>query len=143
MLAQGKDTQKHSLTKVLTFSIQTQDAAGLGAYEAAENAQADGKTVYTFGANLDKSKISPNTVLANAVVTPTAFLKIAKLVKEGKFKEQIYTFNMLTENAIKLTYNPDLKDKIPQDVLDAVEAAKSKILSGELEVKQIDFTEEN
>lgn len=138
----GKRYSEALINQGVDFLYPNADAAGLGAYEAAENAQADGKTVYTFGANLDKSKISPNTVLANAVVTPTAFLKIAKLVKEGKFKEQIYTFNMLTEHAIKLTYNPDLKDKIPQDVLDAVEEAKSKILSGELEVKQIDFTEE-
>ena len=102
-----------------------------------------GKTVYTFGANLDKSKLSPGTILANAVITPDVFVQIAKVVKDGKFKPQIYTFNMLTDHAIKLTYNPEMKDKIPQNVLDKVESEKSRILSGELEVPQIDFTEEN
>lgn len=139
----GKLYAETLINQGVDFLYPNADAAGLGAYTAAENAQDDGKTVYTFGANLDKSKLSPNTVLANAVVTPTAFLEVAKRVKDGKFKPQIYTFNMLTEHAIKLTYNPDLKDKIPQDVLDAVEEAKSKILAGELEVKQIDFTQEN
>lgn len=125
------------------FIFPNADAAGLGAYEAAENAQAEGKTVYTFGANLDKSEISPDTILANAVVTPDVFVQVAKVVKDGKFKSQIFTFNMLTDRAITLTYNPKMKDKIPQNVLDKVEEVKAQILSGELEVPQIDFLEEN
>ena len=139
----GKRYSEALINQGVDFLFPNADAAGLGAYEAAENALEDGKIVYTFGVNLDKSKISPNTVLANAVVTPSAFLKVAKLVKDGKFKPQIYTFNMLKDRAITLTYNPKMKDKIPQNVLDKVEEAKSQILSGELEVKQIDFTEEN
>lgn len=125
------------------FIFPNADAAGLGAYEAAENAQAEGKTVYTFGANLDKSDISPDTILANAVITPDVFVQIAKVIKEGKFKKQIYTFNMLTDQAITFTYNPTMKDKIPQNVQDKVEEVKAQILSGEFEVPQIDFTEEN
>ena len=137
----GKDLSTALINEGVDFLFPNADAAGLGAYRAAENAQADGKTVYTFGANRDKSKISKDTVLANAVITPKAFVKIAKIVKDGKFKKQIYTFNMLTDEAITLTYNPKLEKKIPKSVLDAVEAAKAKILSGKLEVPQIDFTE--
>ena len=139
----GKRYSEALINQGVDFLFPNADAAGLGAYEAAENALEDGKTVYTFGANLDKSKISPNTVLANAVVTPSAFLKVAKIVKDGKFKPQIYTFNMLTDRAITLTYNPEMKEKIPQNVLDKVEEVKAQILSGEFEVPQIDFTEEN
>ena len=138
----GKRYSETLINQGVDFLFPNADAAGLGAYEAAENALEDGKTVYTFGANLDKSEISPETVLANAVITPDAFVQIAKVVKDGKFKPQIYTFNMLTDQAITLTYNPKMKDKIPQDVLDKVEEEKSRILSGELEVPQIDFTEE-
>ena len=137
----GKELSLALINEGVDFLFPNADAAGLGAFHAAENAQAEGKTVYTFGVNRDKSKISEKTVLANAVITPKAFVKIAKLVKEGKFKKKIYTFNMLTDQAITLTYNPKMKDKIPQKVLDAVEAAKAKILSGKLEVPQIDFTE--
>lgn len=137
----GKELSLALINEGVDFLFPNADAAGLGAFHAAENAQAEGKTVYTFGANRDKSEISETTVLANAVITPKAFVEIAKIVKEGKFKKQIYTFNMLRDQAITLTYNPKLKDKIPQEVLDAVEAAKAKILSGELEVPQIDFTE--
>lgn len=139
----GKRLASALIDEGVDFLFPNADAAGLGAYHAAENAQREGKTVYTFGVNLDKSEISPETVLANAVVTPKVFVEIAKIVKDGKFKKQIYTFNMLTKNAITFNYNPALKDKIPQEVLDAVEAAKAKILSGEFEVPQIDFTEKN
>jgi basic membrane lipoprotein Med (substrate-binding protein (PBP1-ABC) superfamily) len=140
-IGKGKELATALINEGVDFLFPNADAAGLGAYEAAENAQADGKTVYTFGANRDKSEISKTTVLANAVITPKAFVKIAKTIKDGKFKKQIYTFNMLTDEAITLVYNPEIKNKIPKKVLDAVEAAKAKILSGELEVPQIDFTE--
>lgn len=139
----GRSYSEALIDQGVDFLFPNADAAGLGAYEAAENAQAEGKTVYTFGANLDKSNISPETILANAVVTPDVFVQIAKVIKDGKFKPQIYTFNMLTDNAITFTYNPAMKDKIPQNVLDKVEEEKSKILSGELEVPQIDFTQAN
>ena len=93
-----------------------------------------------MGANRDKSDISP-TVIANAVITPNAFVQIAQRIKDGKFKPQVYTFNMLTDEAITLTYSPAWKDKVPANVQKAVEAAKAKILAGELKVPQIDFTE--
>ena len=140
-IGKGKELATALINEGVDFLFPNADAAGLGAFQAAENAMEEGKTVYTFGANRDKSEISETTVLANAVITPKAFVKIAKTIKEGKFKKQIYTFNMLTDEAITLVYNPKIKSKIPQKVLDAVEAAKAKILSGELEVPQIDFTE--
>lgn len=145
----GKEISLAQINEGVDFLFPNADAAGLGAYEAAEVAQKDGKTVYTFGVNLDKTKISPTTVLANAVVEPKVFVQIAKIVKDaktkpdGKFKQKPYTYNMLTDKAIIFNYNQDMKDKIPQEVIDAVEEVKAKILSGEFEVPQIDFTAEN
>ncbi len=144
----GKELSLALINEGVDFLFPNADASGLGAFHAAEIAQKEGKTVYTFGVNRDKSDISPETVLANAIITPKAFVKVAKIVKDAKFKPdgkfdpQIYTFNMLTDQAITFNYNPNLKDKIPQEVLDAVEEVKAKILSGEFEVPQIDFTEE-
>ena len=140
-IGKGKELALAQINEGVDFIFPNADAAGLGAYEAAEIAQKEGKVVYTFGANRDKSDISPTTVIANAVITPNAFVQIAEVVKNGNFKPQIYTFNMVTDEAITLTYNPALKDKIPADVQKAVEAAKAKILAGELEVPQIDFSE--
>ena len=139
-IGKGKELALAQINEGVDFIFPNADAAGLGAYEAAELAQKDGKMVYTFGANRDKSDISP-TVIANAVITPNAFVQIAKIIQDGAFKPQVYTFNMLTDEAITLTYSPTLKDKVPEDVQKAVEEAKSKILAGELKVPQIDFTE--
>ena len=146
-IGKGKELALAQISEGVDFIFPNADAAGLGAYEAAEifnksdTAEKEGRMVYTFGANRDKSDISP-TVIANAVITPNAFVKIAKIIKEGKFKPQIYTFNMLTDEAITLVYNPALKDKVPENVQKAVEEAKAKILAGELKVPQIDFSEE-
>ncbi len=147
-IGKGKELALAQINESVDFIFPNADAAGLGAYEAAEifneseTAQKEGRMVYTFGANRDKSDISP-TVIANAVITPNAFVKIATIVKEGKFKPQIYTFNMLTDEAITLTYSPALKDKVPEAVQKAVADAKAKILAGELKVPQIDFSEED
>ena len=140
-IGKGKELSLAQISEGVDFIFPNADAAGLGAYEAAELAQKEGKTVYTFGANRDKSDISPSTVIANAVITPKAFVKIAKIIKDGEFKPQIYTFNMLTDEAITLVYNPALMDKVPEAAQKAVEAAKAKILAGELKVPQIDFSE--
>ena len=146
-IGKGKELSLAQINEGVDFIFPNADAAGLGAYEAAEifnkseTAEKEGRRVYTFGANRNKSDISPSTVIANAVITPKAFVKIAKIVKEDAFKPQIYTFNMLTDEAITLVYNPALKDKVPEAVQKAVEEAKAKILAGELKVPQIDFSE--
>jgi len=140
-IGKGKELALAQINEDVDFIFPNADAAGLGAFKAAEIAQKEGKAVYTFGANRDKSDVSPTTVIANAIITPNAFVKIAKIIKNGEFKPKIYTFNMRTDEAITLTYNPILKDKVPITVQKAVEAAKAKILAGELKVPQIDFSE--
>lgn len=135
----GKRNSKALIDQGVDFLFPNADAAGLGAYRAAEDANKDGKTVYTFGVNKDKSDNSPDTVLANGIITPDAFVQIARIVKDGKFKKQIYTYNMLKDEAITFKYNPLMKDKIPDKVLKKVEEVKAKILSAEFEVPQIDF----
>lgn len=141
-MSAGKIQSKALINAGADFLFPNADAAGLGAYHAADEAKKDGKTVYTFGVNRDKSDISPDTVLANAVITPDAFVQIARIVKDGKFEKQRYTFNMLTENAITFNYNPVMKDKIPPEVLKKVEEVKAKILAAEFEVPQDDFVNE-
>jgi basic membrane protein A len=41
----------------------------------------------------------------------------------------------LANGTIQMVYNPNLEDEIPQDVKDAVEEAKQKIIDGELEIE--------
>ena len=62
-IGKGKELSLAQINEGVDFIFPNADAAGLGAFEAAEIAQKEGKTVYTFGANRDKSDISPTTSL--------------------------------------------------------------------------------
>ena len=123
------------------FIFHNANEAGLGVFEAVEMAQDAGKTVYAFGANRDQSAVSPRAVLANAVITPKAYLQLASAVRAGTFEPKLYIFTMLTDGAIALTYNPALKDKVPAAVQREVAAARQQILAGTLTVPQLDFGE--
>ena len=140
-IGKGKELSLAQINEGVDFIFQIADVAGLGAFQAAETAQADGKVVYTFGMYQDQSEISPTTIIANAVVTPQAFVKVAKMVKEGTFKPQLHLFTMGPDEAIAFVYNPALKDKVPEAAQKAVEAAKTKIITGELKIQQTYLTE--
>ena len=141
-IGKGKELALAQINEGIDFIFPNADVAGLGAFQAAEAAKADGKEVYTFGTYRDQSEISDTTILANAIITPKVFVHVAKVVMEGNFKPQPYVFTMKTDEAITFVYNPKLKDKVPEDVQKAVEDAKAKILAGELKVPQIDFSGE-
>ena len=147
-IGKGKELSLAQINEGVDFMFQIADTAGLGAYEAAEifneseTAQKEGKMVYTFGMYQDQSDISPTTIIANAIVTPQAFVKVAKMVREGTFKPQLHLFTMGPDEAITFVYNPKLKDKVPEAAQKAVEDAKAKIIAGELKVSQTYLTEE-
>ena len=124
------------------FIFHNANEAGLGVFEAVVLSQDAGKTVYAFGANRDQSAVSPRAVLANAVITPKAYLQLATAVKAKTFESKLYIFTMTTDGAIALTYNPELKNQVPQEVQRKVEEARQQILAGTLAVPQIDFSEE-
>ena len=60
---------------------------------------------------------------------------------EGTFEPQPYRFTMAEDEAITFVYNLALKDKVPEAVQKAVEAAKAKIIAGELKVSQTYLSE--
>ena len=141
-IGKGKELALAQINEGIDFIFPNADVAGLGAFQAVETAQAEGKIVYTFGAYRDQSEVSPTTILANAVITPRVFVHLAKTAMEGNFEPQSYLFTMATDEAITFVYNPQLKDMVPEGVQKAVETAKAKIISGELEIQQTYFTEE-
>ena len=141
-IGKGKELALAQINEGIDFIFPNADVAGLGAFQAVEAAQADGKIVYTFRANRDQSALSPTTILANAIITPKVFLHVAKAVMEKTFEPQLYLFTMGTDEAIAFVYNPALKDKVPAATQKAVEEARTKIIAGELKVGQTYLTEE-
>ena len=139
-IAKARELALAQIQEGIDFIFHNANEAGLGVFEAVIMAQDTGKTVYSFGANRDQSAVSPHAVLANAVITPKAYLQLATAVKAGTFESKLYVFTMTTDGAIALTYNPELKSQIPEAVQQKVEAARQQILAGTLEVPQIDFS---
>ena len=135
-IGKGKELAHAHINEDSDFLFPVADVAGLGVFQAAMEAQSNGKTVYTFGVYRDQSELSPTTIVASAIVTPKVFVNLAKVVMKGNFKPQPYLFTMGTDEAITFVYNPQLKDKVPEAVQKAVAEAKAKIIAGELKVPQ-------
>ena len=141
-IGKGKELALAHINEGSDFLFPVADVAGLGVFQAVERAQTEGKTVYTFGVYRDQSELSPTTIVASAIVTPKVFVKLAKVVMEQTFEPQPYRFTIETDEAITFVYNPALKDKVPEAAKKAVEAAKAKIIAGELKIPQTYLTEE-
>ena len=139
-IVKARDIAATQIQEGVDFIFHNANEAGLGVFEAIVLAQEAGKTVYAFGANRDQSAVSPRAVLANAVITPKAYLQLATAVRAGTFESKLYVFTMTTDGAIALTYNPELRAQVPEEVQQKVEAARQQILAGTLEVPQIDFS---
>ena len=140
-IAKARELALAQIQAGVDFIFHNANEAGLGVFEAVVMAQDAGRTVYAFGANRDQSAVSPRAVLANAVITPKAYVELATAVKAGTFESKLYIFTMTTDGAIALTYNPELRPQVPEEVQQKVEAARQQILAGTLEVPQIDFNE--
>ena len=140
-IAKARELALAQINEGVDFIFHNANEAGIGVFEAVVSAQDAGKTVYAFGANRDQTAVSPRAVLANAVITPRAYVQLATAVKERTFESKLYVFTMTTDGAIALTYNPALKDQVPAEVQQKVEEARLQILAGTLKVPQIDFTQ--
>ena len=140
-IGKGKELALAHINEGSDFLFPVADVAGLGVFQAAMEAQSDGKTVYTFGVYRDQSELSPTTIVASAIVTPKVFVSLAKVVMERTFEPQPYRFTMAEDEALTFVYNPALKDRVPKTARKAVENAKAKIIAGELKVKQTYLTE--
>jgi basic membrane lipoprotein Med (substrate-binding protein (PBP1-ABC) superfamily) len=115
------------------FLFHNADAAGLGVFQAAES-----RRVFAFGANKNQNEVAPNVVLASAVIDiPRAFLNVAREVKEGRFTARIERMGM-RDGVVTLEINPALRDRIPAADLARIEAARERIMSGELSVPTVE-----
>jgi basic membrane lipoprotein Med (substrate-binding protein (PBP1-ABC) superfamily) len=134
--AAGKQQAATLINQGNDFIFHNADAAGLGAFQAVDDARKAGKEVWALGSNADQSAINPAVILASAVLDPTAPLEeIAKEIRDGKFQGTKRLITM-QNGGVTVAFNPALKDKIPADVMKKVEETEAKIKSGALVVKQ-------
>lgn len=121
MIAQGADC-----------IVPDADAAGQGVFQAVVEKKDLG--VKTFGVFMSASSAAPGQVLANYVSDyGQGVVNLAKQVKEGTFKGgENHTFGLSMPDVIKFEYDETATTQVPQDVRDAVEAAKKDIVAGKV-----------
>jgi basic membrane lipoprotein Med (substrate-binding protein (PBP1-ABC) superfamily) len=109
------------------------DAAGLGVFQAAEE-----RRVLAFGANKNQNDVAPDVVLASAVIDiPRAFLEVAEEVRQRRFSAGIKKLGM-KDGVVTFEVNPKLRARIPAEVWEKIEAARQRIVAGELAVPTVE-----
>lgn len=87
--------------------------------------------IYAIGVDSDQSYLAPETVVTSAMKrVDIASQDISKAVKDGTFTGGVHTYD-LANGGVDIAPTQDL---LPAEVIEAVEAAKAGILSGEIVV---------
>ena len=108
-----------------------------GVFQAVQESKAKG--VLAFGANADQASMADDVILASGVLDiPSAFLSVAKNVKEGKLKSEAQFLGM-KEGFVWVAYNKKLESKIPADVRKLADDTVAKIKSGAFKVPRIEL----
>jgi basic membrane lipoprotein Med (substrate-binding protein (PBP1-ABC) superfamily) len=116
------------------FVLQNADAAGPGVFQAAAE-----RGIFAFGSNRAQHEVAPTAVLASAAIDiPTAFVAVAREVKDGTFVSRIIEKRM-ADGAISVVYSPVLATKIPADVRGLVDTTEAAIRAGTLKVPTAEF----
>jgi basic membrane protein A len=112
--------------------FQDADAAGLGVFQAVRQT----KTVRIVGSNSDQNSIAPEVTLGSVVIDlPRAMMMIARDVKNGAFKGQVYHLGD-ADGVVRWVVNPKLASEISPETLIRVNLAKKQIDSGALKVPE-------
>ena len=124
--ATGKTMANTAITNGADVIFHAAAATGLGVIEACHEAG-----VYAIGVDSDQSGISPDTVLTSAMkrVDNAVYDTIESLVN-GTLESSVHTYD-LAEGGVDIAPSQDL---IADDVIEAVNEVKEKIISSEMEV---------
>lgn len=128
-VAKAKEAALAQADAGVDYWIECGEGPALGAIEAAKE-----RNGYATGYVGDMSENGPDSVIVSLVwdLVPM-FTQMMNDTQNGAFNNPYYRFGV-KEGAMKLVYNPMLKDKVPQAALDDVAAAVQKITDGSLSV---------
>lgn len=107
------------------FVFHQANEAGRGVFQACTE-----RKIRCFGANADQSELAPDVIVASAVVdVPGAYVSMAKIVREGKFKPEIQHFGM-NQGTIAVVWNEKLKGSLKPETIAEVERLTNEIKAG-------------
>lgn len=111
------------------FIFHQANEAGRGVFQACSE-----RKIRCFGSNKNQTELAPDVIVASAVVDiPVAFVEMAKIVKEKRFKPGAQHFGM-NEGTIRLEWNDAMKKTISAETVAEVERLTGEIKAGRVKV---------
>lgn len=116
------------------FIFHQANEAGRGVFQACSE-----RNVRCFGSNKNQNDLAPKVILASAVLDmPSAFVFMAKTVRDHQFKPQVYWLGM-KEGIVSLAWNDRLKSTVSPATVAEVARVEEQIRSGALQVPRGKF----
>jgi len=140
-VATAKEAATLQLGRGADVLIHNVDAASFGVFQAVREAVAAGRAVWAIGMNRDQNDIAPEVTLGSAVIRiPEAFLETARRWQDGQVGgAAIYTGS--EDGVVDFVLNPAVADRIPTELIAAIDDARRQIRAGTLEVPRVRFVE--
>lgn len=132
----GKEISLSQISKGADVIFTAAGNSGLGTFDAVEQSgkQNGRATHFVIGVDSNQNMLKPGFVLTSMVKrVDNAVYDIVKTVKEGKFQGGFHVFGLDTDG-VGYAMDEHNKELIPPEVLAEVEAAKKKIINGEIKV---------
>ena len=138
-IARAKEITLNLLNQGADFVFHNANDAAAGVFQAVQEKNKQGGSVFAFGSNGDQSRMAEDVILASAILDiPSAFLNIAKTVKDGKVVPGVQYLG-IPEGAVGVAYNKKLEGKIPVEVRKQVDETIEKIKKQELKVPRLEL----
>ncbi len=116
------------------FIFHQANEAGRGVFQACQE-----RKVRCFGSNKNQNDMAPDVIVASAVLdVPGAFVYMAKLVHDHKFKPQIYWLGR-RQRVVSLVWNDKLKPTLSPQTVAEVEKLDAAIQAGTFTVPRGKF----
>ncbi len=140
-VAAAKEAALAQLGRGADVLIHNVDAASFGVFQAVREARAAGRDAWAIGMNRDQNDVAPDVILGSAVIRiPDAFLETALAWQAGELGGRpIYAGQ--AEDVIDFVLNPELAERVPTELVEAIDAARERIRAGELTVPRVPFVE--
>jgi basic membrane protein A len=134
----GKELALAEIEKGADVIFTAAGNSGLGAFDAVEhygkNPVTDEANKFVIGVDSNQNGVKPGFVLTSMVKrVDNAVYDVVKEVTEGKFEGGFHVFG-LDKDGVAYAMDNNNKVLIPDDVIQRVEQAKSKIIAGDIKV---------
>jgi basic membrane protein A len=132
----GKEIALAQISKGADVIFTAAGNSGLGAFDAVEQAgKQDGRaTHFVIGVDANQNMVKPGFVLTSMVKrVDNAVYSIVQDVLNGQFKAGFHVYG-LNEDGVGYAMDEHNKDLVTPEMVQQVEEAKKKIISGEIKV---------